>query len=788
MTYGKPGKLKVKRGGTDARKARKSAAETFMREVKNRIQSELPQAIDQKWKPLFEKEAVKEGIELKERGELAKILTPYQFKQLPLSDKTLAALKSSEWRYMSVIQKAALPHALAGFDVMGEAPTGSGKTLAYVIPVLELLWREDWSSIDGCGALILAPTRELTLQIFEVLRHFKDHDFSVISVFGGKFISQERGRVNQMNIIIGTPGRVQQHLQETAMFHLENLKVLVLDEVDKLIEFGFADTLREIAASLPPKDTRQTFMFSATLSAEVRNLMKEFCREGQCVHVASIEESGVSTHTPTQLQHTYCKMELQDKLSVLYSFLSRNFKAKILVFVSSVKQCRYIYEAFRQLRTGAKLLEMHGSQDQGKRIAIFDEFNRRTRAITLIATDVVGRGVDFPGVDWVIQMDCPPDVETYIHRVGRTARGVNEKGHGCLFLLPSEMKFVSRLKEKLIDIREVRVKINAKTNITYQLSAINARQPAIRHLASKFFISYIRSIRVMRDKEVFQFDVLKKSWGDFATSLGLPQVPDIGDTLGTTHTVDTHPTLDGGIDVSLKPKTAKHMSKLEKLKEKIKAKKAAKKAGAQQGGEEEDTLFDEEDLPAEKKSAHAKRLERVQNLRLKAKTVIEDNDGEEPLVQIIDTQKPEAETSLVEELAIHRAVMKGKIVIKADGTAKLKGAAKLGDKTHIFFDDNDDDELVGHDVNTFEGLAAVLQNQSGSDSENDDPEIAAAKTPREKYIMRLKKSLEQTKKQDKKRARERRERIKEAEKIKMAKLESGLAAPVAVTLGNADSE
>eukprot|EP01054_Gregarina_sp_Poly1_P003114 Gregarina_sp_Poly_1__3113@NODE_1877_length_3152_cov_86_092382_g1218_i0_p1_GENE_NODE_1877_length_3152_cov_86_092382_g1218_i0NODE_1877_length_3152_cov_86_092382_g1218_i0_p1_ORF_typecomplete_len814_score141_18DEAD/PF00270_29/1e42DEAD/PF00270_29/2_9e02Helicase_C/PF00271_31/1_4e04Helicase_C/PF00271_31/8_5e03Helicase_C/PF00271_31/5_2e26ResIII/PF04851_15/1_1e13ResIII/PF04851_15/3e02DUF4217/PF13959_6/9_5e11ERCC3_RAD25_C/PF16203_5/3_5e09AAA_19/PF13245_6/0_33_NODE_1877_length_3152_cov_86_092382_g1218_i034 len=641
---------------------------------------------------------------------------------------------------------------------MGEAPTGSGKTLAYLIPVVELLWREQWSVDDGLGAMIIVPTRELSLQIFDVLRAFNEHEFSAIAVFGGKFVDQERSRIRKMNILIGTPGRLRQHLEETAELFVEELRVLVLDEVDKLIEFGFAQTLKEIVESLPPKSQRQTLMFSATLSSEVRILMREFSRSenDQCIHVSSLDErtkdKGSINVTPQTLRHTYCIVELEDKLSILYSFLSRNFKSKTLVFVSSIKQSRFIYETFKQIKTGARIIEMHGGQDQNKRLQVFDEFNRRNRAITLIATDVVGRGVDFPDVDWVIQLDCPPDVDTYIHRVGRTARGLSEKGNGCIFLLPSEVKFVSRIKEKQIDIKQVKAKVNAKTDITPKLASLNAKNHDIKHLATKFFSSYLRSMSLMKDKDVFKLDALKGKLEKFAKSLGLPSVPSLDKLVQpesnfTQGSSNADEFVLGGVTAETNTKKLKNMTKLERLKEKIRLKKLAKARGE---GVDEDNILDEEET--DKKSSHQKRIDRVKELRLKAKKFTsEDNDDEVFQITVIDTEKPKAVDPVSEQLALHRAISKGKIVIKADGTAKLKGAAKLVSKTHLFF--GDDDEI--HDVNTFEGLVASL-NAEAHDSSSGEEDSSKSVNRREKHLEKVKKALEATKQEDKKRARERR--------------------------------
>ena len=222
------------------------------------------------------------------------------FRELPLSRPTLHGLEEGGYKTMKDIQRACIPHILAGRDLLGAAKTGSGKTLAFLIPVMERLFRLKWSKLDGLGGLVISPTRELAIQIFEVLRKVgKKHEMSAGLVIGGKDVGQEQERVTHMNILVCTPGRLLQHMDETYGFDACNLQVLVLDEADRILDLGFSATINSIVENLPK--SRQTLLFSATLSKQVRDLARLSLKEPEyiAIHEAS------STVTPSRLQQHY---------------------------------------------------------------------------------------------------------------------------------------------------------------------------------------------------------------------------------------------------------------------------------------------------------------------------------------------------------------------------------------------------------------------------------------------------------------------------------------------------
>lgn len=441
------------------------------------------------------------------------------FSDLPLSDPTAQGLAASHYKTMTDIQSRAITHALKGRDILGAAKTGSGKTLAFLVPVLENLYRKRWTEYDGLGALILSPTRELAIQIFEVLRKVgRFHAFSAGLVIGGKSLREEQERLGRMNILVCTPGRMLQHLDQTAMFETHNLSLLVMDEADRILDMGFQKTVDAIIDHLPKE--RQTMLFSATQTKKVSDLARLSLQEPEYV---AVHETAAAA-TPSTLQQHYVVTPLASKLDTLWSFIRSNLKSKTVVFLSSGKQVRFVYESFRHLQPGIPLMHLHGRQKQGGRLDITTKFSQSQHSV-LFATDVAARGLDFPAVDWVVQMDCPEDADTYIHRVGRTAR-YERVGRAVLFLDPSEEKsMLKRLEQKKVPIEKINIKANKQQSIKNQLQNMCFKDAELKYLGQKAFISYVKSIYVQKDKETFNLKEMKLE--DFAGSLGLPGAPRI---------------------------------------------------------------------------------------------------------------------------------------------------------------------------------------------------------------------------------------------------------------------
>lgn len=472
-------------------------------------------------RPLKRKRNDVNAEDLNKAVEQLEIKAYTNFSELPLSGATQAGLKAAHFSTMTDIQAKAIPRALKGLDILGAARTGSGKTLAFLIPVLENLYRAQCVGADaGLGALIISPTRELAIQIFEVLRTVgrKGHLFAAGLLIGGKSLTDEQAALVRMNIVVGTPGRILQHLSQTAAFSVDNLQMLVLDEADRILDMGFKKDVDAIIDYLPAE--RQTMLFSATQTKRVSDLARLSLRDPEYI---SVHEASASA-TPKTLQQNYVVTSLPDKLDTLWSFLQASKKSKILVFFSSAKQVRFVFESFRHMQPGIPLLHLHGRQKQTARLEVTDKFSRAKNSC-LFATDVVARGLDFPAVDWVIQVDCPEDADTYIHRVGRTARYERE-GRAVLLLDPSEEEgMLKRLEQKKVPIERINVRAKKQSSIKNQLQSMCFQDPSLKYLGQKAFSSYVRSLHIQKDKDIFKLD--KYPLEEFAASLGLPGAPRI---------------------------------------------------------------------------------------------------------------------------------------------------------------------------------------------------------------------------------------------------------------------
>ncbi|TCD66107.1 ATP-dependent RNA helicase dbp4 [Steccherinum ochraceum] len=465
-----------------------------------------------------------EGKEIDELEQRALLYEPAPdvkaFADLPISHLTKRGLKKASFIEMTDIQAQSLPVSLKGKDVLGAARTGSGKTLAFLVPVLEVLYRRKWGPQDGLGALIISPTRELAVQIFEVLRSIGGyHSFSAGLVIGGKNLKDERDRLSKMNILVATPGRLLQHMDQTIGFECDNLQMLVLDEADRILDRGFHRTLTALLSHLPK--SRQTLLFSATQTKSVADLARLSLKDPVSIGVNEADAEG---SMPKTLEQHYVVCSLDKKLDILWSFIKSHLQNKTLVFMSSCKQVRFAFETFCKLHPGVPLLLLHGKQKQMTRLETFKRFTTMKHAV-LFATDIAARGLDFPAVDWVLQMDAPEDAETYIHRVGRTAR-YESAGKGLLLLLPSEEEGMKQaLAKKHIEVQKIKIKTSKTQSIENQLQNLAFQEPEIKYLGQRAFVSYLRSIHLQKDKSIFKLEELPIE--RFAESLGLPGAPKI---------------------------------------------------------------------------------------------------------------------------------------------------------------------------------------------------------------------------------------------------------------------
>lgn len=440
-----------------------------------------------------------------------------KFSDFPLSRKTLQALQKNKYLKPTEIQRQSIGYALQGRDILGAAITGSGKTLAFLIPVMENLFVKKWVRQDGIGAIIISPTRELAYQIFETLKKVgAHHDFSAGLIIGGKNLKFERSRMDQCNVIICTPGRLLQHMDENPLFNCSSMQILVLDEADRCLDMGFEESMNAIIENLPPE--RQTLLFSATQTKSVKDLARLSLRDP--VYVAPHEQQAVIT--PTALKQNYVVIELEDKLTMLWSFIKNHLKQKTIVFMATCKQVKYVYEIFCKLRPGVSVLALYGTLHQDRRMAIYDEFCRKSNAV-LLATDLAARGLDIPAVNWSLQLDAPSDPTEYIHRAGRTARN-SAHGESLLVLLPSEEEgMIKELTDRKISINKIHVDPKKMFSPRAKIEAFLAQNRELKESAQRALVNYVKSIALMKHKHIFKVEELNIE--AFAQSLGLMFAP-----------------------------------------------------------------------------------------------------------------------------------------------------------------------------------------------------------------------------------------------------------------------
>jgi len=243
---------------------------------------------------------------------------------------------------------------------------------------------------------------------------------------------------------------------------------------------GFSRTLTALLSHLPK--SRQTLLFSATQTESVTSLARLSLQSP--VSISTFDPASQSGITPQSLSQHYLLCTLEQKLSILWSFIKSHLQSKVLVFMSSCKQVRFVFETFCKMHPGISLLHLHGKMKQSARLTMYDKFTRSSHAV-LFATDIAARGLDFPSVDWVLQADVPEDADTYIHRVGRTAR-YESKGNGLMFVMPSEEEGIkAALDKKGIVVEKIKIRTSKTQNIDNQLQNLAFQDPEIKYLGQR---------------------------------------------------------------------------------------------------------------------------------------------------------------------------------------------------------------------------------------------------------------------------------------------------------------
>lgn len=366
------------------------------------------------------------------------------FDEFQIDEKIIEAISYMHFEKASPIQEKAIPIALTGSDILACAQTGTGKTATFLIPVLQDLVK---NGAKGTTTLIIVPTRELAIQIDQELQGFSYFtDTTSKSVYGGDkgmdWDEQKRAFTEGTNVIIATPGRLLAHLR-LGYVKLNNLRHLILDEADRMLDMGFIDDIRDVLKYVPEK--RQTMMFSATMAPDIQKLANTILTNPQFVSIAIAKPAeGV-----TQL--AYMAYPTQ-KIGLITHILEQNpTYDSILIFTSTKKNIHSIVAAIRRTIKGVTVEGISSDFEQNDREEVLLRFRAKQTKI-LVATDVLSRGIDIKGINLVINFDVPRDPADYVHRVGRTARA-DAKGEAITFISDEDIpKFakIERLIEKTI--------------------------------------------------------------------------------------------------------------------------------------------------------------------------------------------------------------------------------------------------------------------------------------------------------------------------------------------------
>jgi len=349
--------------------------------------------------------------------------SPPAFSQMGLSPAMLRALKLVQYETPSPIQAALIPEALEGLDVIGQAKTGTGKTAAFGIPLIEMLEARG----RGPQAIILAPTRELVQQIVvELTKLGHGQDAAVCGIYGGEPIERQlKALTRGVDIVVGTPGRVIDHIERQTLY-LGDIFHVVLDEADRMLDIGFRPDIERILRKVP--NPHQTLLLSATISDDIRKLARRYMHDAVEMNL-SRDEPSVET-----IQQFYVTVEHERKTDLLIHLLQRESPRQCIVFTRTKRGAERLAERLRNRVPGVATI--HGDLAQTVRNRVMAGFRSGSIPI-LVATDVVGRGIDVNDISHVINFDIPDDPENYVHRIGRTGR-MGKDGMAFMFVCPDQ--------------------------------------------------------------------------------------------------------------------------------------------------------------------------------------------------------------------------------------------------------------------------------------------------------------------------------------------------------------
>lgn len=355
-----------------------------------------------------------------------------RFKGLGISELVIQSLSSMGFEEPTPIQEQTIPPAVQGKDLIGQAQTGTGKTAAFAIPLIE-------KCLDNPGklqAVVLTPTRELAIQVAEELNRIGHHaGVNSLPIYGGQDITRQIKALHKKpQIIVATPGRLMDHMRRKTV-RLGEIKMVVLDEADEMLNMGFLEDIEIILQETP--DMRQTLLFSATMPKPIQALAKRFMRNPELIRIQAKEV------TVPLVEQYYIELQERQKFDVLCRLFDIQSPDLAIVFGRTKRRVDELSEALK--KRGYSAEGIHGDLTQGKRDSVLRQF--RTGAIEiLVATDVAARGLDISGVTHVYNFDIPQDSESYVHRIGRTGRA-GQTGVAISFIIPREMQHLRTIEQ-----------------------------------------------------------------------------------------------------------------------------------------------------------------------------------------------------------------------------------------------------------------------------------------------------------------------------------------------------
>jgi len=360
-----------------------------------------------------------------------------KFKQLGIEGELLRAIEKAEFDEPSEIQEKSIPLVIQGVDVIGESATGSGKTLAFAAGIVN-----NCSKQGKLQALVLVPTRELAEQVTISLAQFSEFKkLEIVSVYGGVSIEPQIKRLRYADVVVGTPGRILDHLERKTLY-LAGIKMLILDEADRMLDMGFIRDIDKIVRSCNRE--RQTLLFSATVAGPIVEIAKRYTQNAKLVSAKNMVD-------PRKLRQIYYDVGDSEKFSVLVHLLKNEKSSLVMVFCNTKHMVDFV--AHNLEKQGIDASPIHGGLSQSKRSKTLGDFHVG-KAHVLVCTDVAARGLDIKGVSHVYNYDVPADAENYVHRIGRTARAGND-GIAITILASRDYENFSKINKRIVEVERV---------------------------------------------------------------------------------------------------------------------------------------------------------------------------------------------------------------------------------------------------------------------------------------------------------------------------------------------